>query len=137
MKKRMNKKGFTLAELLIVVAIIAVLVAVSIPVFTSQLAKARLATNQANARAAKAAAIAAYLEDDTVRSITYTTSTGANTKATATEISEKSISSDDIADWDTTTVADGTNKLGDKTFDTWVVDLDDSGAVIAYAPSNS
>ena len=31
-----NKKGFTLAELLIVVAIIAVLVAIAIPVFTTQ-----------------------------------------------------------------------------------------------------
>ena len=32
---RKNKKGFTLAELLIVVAIIGVLVAVSIPIFTA------------------------------------------------------------------------------------------------------
>ena len=39
MKK--NKKGFTLAELLIVVAIIAVLVAISIPVFAKQKLKAR------------------------------------------------------------------------------------------------
>ena len=56
MKMKEDKKGFTLAELLIVVAIIGVLVAVSIPIFTAQLSKARLATNQANARAAKAAA---------------------------------------------------------------------------------
>ena len=39
MKK--NNKGFTLAELLIVVAIIAVLVAVSIPTFNNQLEKSR------------------------------------------------------------------------------------------------
>lgn len=35
-----KRKGFTLAELLIVVAIIAVLVAIGIPIFTSQLEKA-------------------------------------------------------------------------------------------------
>ena len=34
MMKKVNKKGFTLAELLIVVAIIAVLVAISTPIFT-------------------------------------------------------------------------------------------------------
>lgn len=46
-----NKKGFTLAELLIVVAIIAVLVAIAIPVFTSQLEKSREAVDAANIRA--------------------------------------------------------------------------------------
>ncbi len=52
--KKLNKKGFTLAELLIVVAIIAVLVAISIPVFTSQLEKSREAVDLANIRAAYA-----------------------------------------------------------------------------------
>ena len=47
-KVRENKKGFTLAELLVVVAIVGILVAISIPVFTAQLSKARKATNQAN-----------------------------------------------------------------------------------------
>ncbi len=63
MKK--NNKGFTLAELLIVVAIIAVLVAISIPVFTAQLEKAREATDAANLRSAYAEAMAAALEDNT------------------------------------------------------------------------
>ncbi|MCH4032405.1 MAG: type II secretion system GspH family protein [Lachnospiraceae bacterium] len=45
-----RNKGFTLAELLIVVAIIGVLVAISIPIFTSQLEKAREATDAANIR---------------------------------------------------------------------------------------
>lgn len=45
-----NRKGFTLAELLIVVAIIGVLVAVSIPIFSKQLEKARDATTLANLR---------------------------------------------------------------------------------------
>ena len=45
-----NKKGFTLAELLIVVAIIAVLVAIAIPIFVNQLEKANEATDAANIR---------------------------------------------------------------------------------------
>ena len=51
-KMKDDKKGFTLAELLIVVAIIGVLVAISVPIFTAQLKKANIATNQANARSA-------------------------------------------------------------------------------------
>ena len=47
-------KGFTLAELLIVVAIVAILVAVSIPIFSGQKEKAARATDIANARAIKA-----------------------------------------------------------------------------------
>lgn len=47
-------EGFTLAELLIVVAIIGVLVAISIPVFSSQLEKSREATDLANVRTAYA-----------------------------------------------------------------------------------
>ena len=60
--KKNDKKGFTLAELLIVVAIIAVLVAVAIPVFTSQLNRSRQATNAANLRSAYAEAQVKYME---------------------------------------------------------------------------
>ena len=61
--KKNNKKGFTLAELLIVVAIIAVLTAIAIPVFTSQLERSREATDQANVRSAYATVVANYLGD--------------------------------------------------------------------------
>lgn len=60
-KAKENKKGFTLAELLIVVAIIAVLVAISIPIFTSQLEKSRDAVSVSNMRAAYAEAQSAWL----------------------------------------------------------------------------
>lgn len=50
MMRNNHKKGFTLSELLIVVAIIGVLVAISIPIFTSQLHKAEVATDWANVR---------------------------------------------------------------------------------------
>ena len=54
MKKLMNKKAFTIMEMLIVVAIIAVLVAIAIPTFSSALTKAKEATDVANVRAAYA-----------------------------------------------------------------------------------
>lgn len=53
--------GFTLVEMLIVVAIIAVLVVVSIPLVSASLEDAREAADAANERAAKAAAVATYL----------------------------------------------------------------------------
>ena len=55
MKKLFNKKGFTLMEMMIVIAIIVILVAISIPTFSGSLEKANKATDEANLRAAKAA----------------------------------------------------------------------------------
>ena len=61
MTKIRSDKGFTLAELLVVVAIIGVLVAVSIPIFSRQMEKAREAADLSNLRSAKAAALAEYM----------------------------------------------------------------------------
>ena len=77
MFKKLNKKGFTLAELLVVVAIIGVLVAISIPIFTSQLEKSREAVDAANIRAAYAemmsdALTGTYGKKDDGKEKTYT-----------------------------------------------------------------
>lgn len=66
LKQKLSKKlkkagGFTLIEMLIVVAIIAILVAVSIPMVNASLNKAKTATDDANERAAKGAAVTEYL----------------------------------------------------------------------------
>ncbi len=127
MFKKLNKKGFTLAELLVVVAIIGVLVAISIPIFTSQLKKARLATNQANARSAYAAALTTYLgdaSDNDTATVYYEydakkgdgekKSTG-DTKGTATTLP--------IASW----TVSSSGKLGDAVYGTWYVEVTSSG----------
>ena len=51
MKKVKKTEGFTLMEMLIVIAIIAVLVAIAIPVYNAQMHKARVAADWANLRA--------------------------------------------------------------------------------------
>lgn len=68
---KMKNKGFTLAELLIVVAIIAILVAISLPLFSSQIAKANLQADQTHVSAAKASAVAEYLDTNSHDTITY------------------------------------------------------------------
>ena len=51
-----SRRGFTLAELLVVVAIVGILVSISIPVFNKQLEKSREAVDIANLRSAYSAA---------------------------------------------------------------------------------
>ena len=68
-----NREAFTLAELLIVVAIIAVLVGIGIPVFVSQLERARLAVDKENIRSCYAMASYDFVSKDwdgTARNIT-------------------------------------------------------------------
>lgn len=65
LKKKLNKNGgFTLIEMLIVVAIIAILIAVSIPLINNALEKSRDATDKANERAAKAEAVLVFMGQD-------------------------------------------------------------------------
>lgn len=75
MNKIKNSKGFTLMEMLIVVAIIAVLVAIAIPTFTSSLNKARVAADAANIRSGYASVMAEiltnHLEGDSTTPVCY------------------------------------------------------------------
>lgn len=95
MFKKLNKKGFTLAELLVVVAIIGVLVAISIPIFTSQLEKSRDAVSIANIRAAYAESQTAYLTGESGGHATPNLTNGAGTIA----VSNVTIKSQTKNDW--------------------------------------
>ena len=64
MKKKSNKKGFTIMEMLIVVAIIAVLAAIAIPTFNGALTKSKEAADIANIRAAYAEVQVEVLTND-------------------------------------------------------------------------
>lgn len=140
-KLKKNKKGFTLAELLIVVAIIGVLVAISIPIFTSQLRKARLATNQANARAAKAAIVAEILDADTdtasihnaytgnYDNVTYTYTYDVSTaKATTSKSAANDKTNADPAKWNVDTKFSGV-AMGDKVATSWTYTIDSTGDI--------
>lgn len=142
--KRKLNKGFTLAELLVVVAIIAVLVAISIPVFTSQLRKARVAVNQANARAGEAAAYAAYLEDPSYNIIAYDIRSGKVAKSKSTDAniakelkingtysSEFNIVPTDISSWSVSTALakNEAYKFGDYYFYRYIYTFDKDGSI--------
>ena len=64
MKKKANTKGFNIMEMLIVVAIIAVLVAIAIPTFNGALTKSKEAADVANIRAAYAEVMVENLTDN-------------------------------------------------------------------------
>lgn len=61
--KKMNKKGFTLIEMLVVIAIIAVLVSIIVPVVGSSTVKASAAANAANLRTVMAEVSTKVLSD--------------------------------------------------------------------------
>jgi type IV pilus assembly protein PilA len=70
-QKRKNNRGFTLMEMLIVVAIIAILIAIAIPAFSGSLTKAQESADAANLRSAKAAVVV----ENTIGTTPYTSGT--------------------------------------------------------------
>ena len=73
-----NNKGFTLIELMIVVAIIGILAAVAIPKFTSMLEKAREGATQGNIGAIKSAISIYYGDKQGIWPSDLTTSSASN-----------------------------------------------------------
>ena len=61
--RKLNKKGFTLIEMLVVIAIIAILVSIIVPVVGNSTTKAAAATNAANLRSVAAEVAIKHLED--------------------------------------------------------------------------
>ena len=122
-----------------------VLVAISIPIFTAQLRKARLATNQANARAAKAAIVAEILDagtdtaavrnaysgkDDIVTyTYTYTVSTAKAATSTTAATDTKNV---DPAKWDVDTKIND-KAMGDKVAISWTYTIDSTGDIKGIA----
>ena len=101
---RRGMKGFTLAELLIVIAIIAVLVAIAIPVFTSQLEKSREAADLANVRSAYAEVMSAAITEDENRkeadgTFSATVELRQQQDDWATEVADLSIGGVPSAEW--------------------------------------
>lgn len=160
MKNKNSRKGFTLAELLFVVAIIAVLVAISIPIFHAQLRKARLAVNQANGRSAFSADEVAYLEnmekygtsqvnqanssDSKKETITYTYFVGAGKgilnfryslgdNRWIRDSNYKIYTNIDVSSWTVDTpVSDGL-KIGDRIANVWTIHMNpENGQIVGY-----
>ena len=90
-----------------------VLVAVSIPIFTAQLEKAREATNQANARAGYAAAVAKELEAGAAHSADYSYEYDVAKASVGTAGTESASCTKAIAEWGVDDALDGTVITGD------------------------
>lgn len=86
--KKNNKKGFTLVELVIVVAVMAILVAVAIPTVKSITGTARDSVNQTNARTIESVLKLkeAELQNDKTAAATNLSSSAAQTAITAAKL---------------------------------------------------
>ena len=131
MKKLKNSKGFTLMEMLIVVAIIAILVAIAIPTFTNQLEKAREATDMANLRSAYAEVMASALTGDAtaVDDVVYTEGAGTWTKEVA--------ATQRVANWQTAggapTIGGVENVVALTTGSSWIITYNEQTATTTIA----
>ncbi|MGL5714480.1 MAG: type II secretion system protein, partial [Paraclostridium sp.] len=64
LNKKKNNKGFTLVELLVVIAIIGILAVVAVPALFSNIKKAKIADMEADYSAYKSAALSYYADEN-------------------------------------------------------------------------
>ena len=83
MKEKMNNKGFSLVELIIVIAIMAILVGVLAPQFIKYVERSRMSTDMQNVESYKTALEAYIADSGDMTSATITVSGGATGSITA------------------------------------------------------
>ena len=109
--KKMNKKGFTIVELVIVIAVIAILAAVLIPTFSGIIEKANKSAALQEARNAYTELYADDIQDGVIdgkingtaitldTGVTYTTDAGKVTAFSYTADNGKTVSFDGVDAW--------------------------------------
>ena len=117
---KMNKKGFTLIEMLVVIAIIAILVAIVIPTVSNATTKAKEATDVANLRSYVAQYQVATVSNDTTAkdaALKKLTDFGKDEKKSEKATYELK---DNVITYKATVLKDG-NATGDNTTYTWTI----------------